>query len=65
MKKLHTPSAHSMWSKKSKNSYEKAQSYVRRFLQWLDNLKERVILSELEVGPANMTGAEAVMEWRA
>jgi len=60
--KLSTPGEYRMWSKKFKNAYEQVRLYARKTFHWLDNVKEKDVLQELEVGPANMTGAEAVLE---
>ena len=60
--KLSTPSEYRMWSKKFKNAYEQVRLYARKMLQWLDTVKERDILAELEVGAANMIAMEAIME---
>ena len=60
--KLSTPGEYRMWSKKFKNAYEQVRLYARKSLQLLDTVKEKDILQELELGPPNMTGAEAVWE---
>ena len=60
--KLSTPSEYRMWSKKFKTAYEQVRLYARKMLHWLDTVKERDILAELEVGAANMTAMEAIME---
>ena len=60
--KLTSPSGYRMWSKKFKNAYEQVRLYARKMLHWLDTVKERDILAELEVGAANMTAMEAIME---
>ena len=51
-----------MWSKKFKNAYEQVRLYARKMLQWPDRVKESDILSELEVGAANMAAIEAIIE---
>ena len=60
--KLSTPSEYRMWSKKIKNAYEQVRLYARKMLQWLDTVKEKDILAELEVGASNMTAMEAIIE---
>ena len=59
--KMSTPSEYRMWSKMFKNAYEQVRLYARKMLHWLDTVKERDILAELEVGAANMTAMEAIM----
>ena len=51
-----------MWSKKFKNAYEQVRLYARKTVHWLDTVKEKDILEELELGHVNMTAMEAVME---
>ena len=51
-----------MWPKKFKNAYEQVRLYARKNLHWLDTVKEKNILQDIEVEHANMTGAEAVLE---
>ena len=60
--KLSSPSEYRMWSKKFKNAYEQVRLYARKMLQWPDRVKESDILSELEVGAANMAAIEAIIE---
>ena len=51
-----------MCSKKFKNAYEQVRLYAIKMLHWLDTVNELGILSELEVGGANMMAVEAMME---
>ena len=44
------------------NAYEQVRSYARQLLHWFESAKEQDILAELDVGAANMTAMEAVME---
>ena len=60
--KLNSPSEYRIWNKKFKNAYEQVRLYARKALNWLDGVKEKDIVSELEVGPANMTAMEAIIE---
>ena len=60
--KLSSPGEYRMWSKKFKNAYEQVRLYARKTLHWLDTVKEKDILGEMELGHVNMTAMEAVME---
>ena len=60
--KLSNPSEYRMWSKKFKNAYEQVRLYARKTFQWLDTVKEKEILAELDLGPLNMLGMEAILE---
>ena len=59
---LSSPSQYRVWSNKFKNAYEQVRLYARKMLQWLDTVKERDILAELEVGATNMTAMETIIE---
>ena len=60
--KLSSPSEYRIWNNKFKNAYEQVRLYARKALSWLDSVKEKDIVSELEVGPVNMTAMEAIIE---
>ena len=60
--KWSAPSEYRMWSNKIKNAYEHMRLYARETLQLLGTVKEPDILAELDVGPANMTAMEGIME---
>ena len=60
--RVNTPNGHRMWNNKFKNADEQACSYARKALQWLHRVKHIVICFRLEVGHANTTGVEAVLE---
>ena len=60
--KLSSPSEDRMWNKKFKNASEQVRGYARKTIHWLETVKEKDILDELDVGPSGMTAAEAVVE---
>ena len=51
-----------MWSKKFKNASEQIRLCARKVLHWLYTVKEKDIQGELEIGHANMTDMEAIIE---
>ena len=59
---MSTPSEYRTWNKKFKNALEQVRGYARKTINWLETVKEKDILQEIEVGAFGMTAAEAVVE---
>ena len=60
--KLSTPSEYRIWNRKMRNAWQEVRLHARRTLQWRDTVKEKGIADELELGHANMSAMEAIIE---
>ena len=62
IEKLRTRSEYRMWTIKLKNEHAQVRLYARKTALWLDSVKERDVLAEMEVRHINMTAMEAIVE---